>query len=269
VGRIHFSLLVVNGLDKLSVLPVTQLLESIHLDSEVLLLSWDNGATKITMSIFSKLFRSSDERQVDRIVEESGKETTRILAPLFALSGTIILASQKCRDGLKTWIVASNGKDRPEMEDFAFYEFVYFFLHLTMRQAFVAMTKSEKDHLGKFLLETVAKVCVDGSFEHLPDDLRKRMIAEFCTNLQMAEIQYAKCATGDIFSDSDAERHRNLHALFTTLGDNVALKIGRSDDIELKSKILILAIEQFGEVNLLEFLLDYKRDSMELSDAHD
>lgn len=220
------------------------------------------------MSIFSKLFRSPDERQVDRVVEASRRKAAQALRPLDALGKTIYLTSEKCRDSVKPWIAASDEKDRRRMETFAFHEFVYFFLHLTMRHAFMAMTKTEKQHLEKHLLRMVASVSVDGSFESLPDDLRKRMVAEFCRNLQVAELQYAKCAPGDIFSDSKAEGRRNIAALFATLGENVALTIGRKDESEFKSEIATLAVEQFGHLNLLSLVLDFKRDSMELPDDY-
>ena len=224
---------------------------------------------EITMSIFSKLFRSSENRQtVDRIFEKSRENAAQKLRPLGALGSTIVLASQKCRDSLKPSIVTSDEKERQRRETFAFYEFVYFFLHMTMRLAVVAMTEPEKKHLGKHLLMMVASVSVDGSFENLPDDLRKRMIAEFCTNLQRAENQYAASAPGDIFSDSEAEKQRNWGALFLTLGENVALAMGCQNDGELKSKIANLAMEQFGHLNLLNPILDFKRDSMELPDDY-
>jgi hypothetical protein len=220
------------------------------------------------MSIFAKLFRSPDERQVDRILEKSGEDATRMLAPLSALSGAIILASQKCRDGVKPWIVASDEKDRHMMECFAFYEFVYFFLHLTIRLAFVAMTATERQYIGKCLFKVVGSVCVDGTFENLPDDLRKKMIAEFGRNLQAAEYEYSKCAPGDIFSDSKAAHRGEFIALSAAIGDNVALAIGQKDNSELKSEISTLSMQQFGdlmgEMNLLKLVLDFKRDSMEL-----
>lgn len=218
------------------------------------------------MSIFSKLFRSPDQRRIDRIAEESRRKASRILAPLAALGQAIILTSQKCRDGVKPWIVASDQKGRRRMEMFVFYEFVYFFMHLTMRHAFIVMTDTEKKLLEKHLVRMVASVSVEGSWEHLPEDFRTRLIAEFCANLQAAEFQYATCAPGDIFSDSKAEEQRNFRALFMTLGDNVALSMGRKDDGEFKSETMTIAAEQFGKLNLLESLQNFKRDSMELSD---
>jgi hypothetical protein len=221
------------------------------------------------MSILARLFRSSENRRiVDKIAEESRRDAAQELRPLGALASTIFLASQKCRDGVKASIVASDEKERQRMEHFAFYEFVYFFLHLTMRLAFVAMTEPEKKHLGKHLLRLVASVTVDGSFENLPDDLRKRMIAEFCTNLQKAENEYATSAPGNIFSDSKAEKQRNCSALFLTLGENVALAIRRQDDPQLKSEIVAFAMEQFGHMDLLSLVLDFKRDSKELPDDY-
>ena len=152
------------------------------------------------------------------------------------------------------------------MEIFAFDEFVYFFMHWTMRHAFILMTETEKKHLGKHLSRMVASVSVDAYFQHWPDKFKKGMIADFCTNLQKAEVEYATCAPGDIFNGSEAEKARNYDALFMTLGENVASTFGRQGDSELKLKIATLAVEQFGHLNLPGLVLDFKRDSMELSD---
>lgn len=220
------------------------------------------------MSIFSRLFRSPDERRINRLGEESRRKAAQIVAPLEALAKTIILTSEKCRDGVKPWMLASNEQDRQQMEVFAFYEFVYFFLHLTMRHACRAMTENECTHLGKHLLRGVASVSVDGTFENMTDVLRKRMIAEFCTNLQAAELQYAKCAPGDIYSESEEEGRQTIAALCMMLARNVATTIGRKNDSEVKSEILTLALAQLGHLDLLSLVIDFKRDSMELSDDY-
>jgi len=189
------------------------------------------------------------------------------MKPLGALGRTILLTSEKCRDGVKPWILASDAKGRHRVEMIAFYEFVFFFTHLTMRFAFTVMTETEDKHLWKHLLKYVGAVSVDATFESMPDDFRKRMITEFCENMHRAEVQYVKCApTGDIFSGAKAEQERNLDALFMTLGDNVASAIGRKGDSGLKLKIATLAIEQFASLHLLRLVLDFKRDSMGLPD---
>lgn len=217
------------------------------------------------MSIFSKL---RNRRVVRSIVEESRNDAARKLKPLDAVGRTILLASEKCRDGIKPWIITSNENDLHRMEMFAFYEFVYFFMHFTMRVAFRVMTDAEKKHLGKHLLRYVASVSVDASFERMPPDLRKRMIVEFCTNLQTAERQYASRAPGDVLAAREEKAVRERDALFMALGENVAQAIGRQGDSDLKLAVATLAANRLAAMDLLSPVLDFKRDGMALSDDY-
>lgn len=215
---------------------------------------------KTPMKIFSRLLRTADERQVARIVEESHKEVDRQLRPLSALGRTILLASQNCCEGIKPWIVASDEKDRSYRELCAFYEFIYFFAHFTMRLALEAMTVGERRILGKHLVRYLESVGTDMYFQHAPDELRRKVIDEFRVNLQKAEYEYGTRASGNILSDPT-----EADALFMNLGENLGATIGRPNDSELRLSIATLALTQItSSSSLLDLILDFKRDSMEL-----
>lgn len=176
------------------------------------------------------------------------------------------MVSQRCRDDLEPWVETSNQSDRHRVRLFAFYEFVYFFTHITMRLALNVMTDTEKAKLGKHLLRYVASVSVDGAFERMPEDLRRRMIREFCSNIQKAEHEYASCAPVNVYAATDEGATKAWGALFTTLGENVARAIGRQDDGQLRSEVATLAARHFATTNLLQSILDFKQNSIDLPD---
>lgn len=209
-----------------------------------------------------------NRRIVHSIEEEAHNDASRQLKPLSALGRAILLASERCRDGTKPWIITSKENDRHRVEAFAFDEFVYFFMHFTMRLAFTVMTDAEKNHLGKHLLRYVASVSVDACFEHVPEDLRKKMILEFCTNLQTAERQYASCAPSNFFAGPEGKAARELDALFITLGDNVAQAIGHEGDGELKLAVAGVAAKHLTTMDLLRLILDFKENNLGLSDDY-
>ena len=66
-------------------------------------------------------------------IQNNVEERTR---PLANIGMAIIKAADYCFKEMKPFIDADDEKRRQELEIYLFYEFIYFFMHMTMRSAF-------------------------------------------------------------------------------------------------------------------------------------
>ena len=73
----------------------------------------------------------------------------------------IVQAATNCRDATKGLIQASTEKDRIEREIYIFYEFIDSFMHMTLREAFVALNTIQMEKLQGYLgplISSTAKI---------------------------------------------------------------------------------------------------------------
>jgi hypothetical protein len=187
------------------------------------------------------MFRTPAERQFQRILAKAQKKTEREMRPLRNLSLAIVNASMNCLSEIKILIEAPAEKERQHAEIFAFYELLYFFLHLTMREAFNLMSEAEIKHLQ----------------EHLGHDFYK--------NLNRAEIEYAECSRFDSPAPPEGRSEQIAERLFNCLGDNVAAVIGHEGDSGHSLLIANIAINEWTTMSLRNLVADFKRDSMGLT----
>jgi hypothetical protein len=211
------------------------------------------------------MFRTPAERQFQRILAKAQKKTEREMRPLRNLSLAIVNASMNCLSEIKILIEAPAEKERQHAEIFAFYELLYFFLHLTMREAFNLMSEAEIKHLQEHLGHVVASAAVNSYFDHWPDDLKRGMTDDFYKNLNRAEIEYAECSRFDSPAPPEGRSEQIAERLFNCLGDNVAAVIGHEGDSGHSLLIANIAINEWTTMSLRNLVADFKRDSMGLT----
>ena len=141
------------------------------------------------MSLLSKLFPSSPERDLRRKFHAIQQETEQRMRPLASIGMAIIRASEDCSREMKPFIDGDD-KTRQEKKVYLFYEFVYFFMHMTMRYAFGQLSESQIRKLQGFLGPLIAGTAIDSFFLHWPEDLKDKMRSEFYNNLNNAELEY-------------------------------------------------------------------------------
>ena len=127
------------------------------------------------MSIFSRLFESPVERKVKRLFTESQTEVERMTKPLANVGLAVVKASQACSEAFKPMINVSDAKEKQQAEIYVFYEFIYFFMHLTMRSAFSQLKEQQIERLQGFLGPLISSTAVDSFFAHWPQDLKEKM----------------------------------------------------------------------------------------------
>ncbi len=211
------------------------------------------------MSFLSKILGSSREREIRKLLAETQKQVEKKCKPFERVGLAIIQASTNCRDAVKELIVAPTEKERLEHEIWIFYEFVYFFMHMTMRQAFVQLTAPQMRELQSYLGPLISSVAIDSYFAHWPDDLKQKMTSEFYDKLNEAELEYAECTK---FESSEQGEHRltqKLRALFMKLGSNVSSLSGQGEnDLAVVVPVVQIAVEEWKRMGLDSLMAEVK-----------
>jgi hypothetical protein len=203
------------------------------------------------VSLFSRFFGSSQKRELYRIFENARRQTDKEFGPVGRLGSEIIAASTHCRDQVKPLLTSSDEKERVQSEIFIFYEFIYFFLHLTNRYAHKVLSSEEMSKLHEYLGPLVSSVAIDAYFAHWPADLKERMLGEFYEKLNTAELEYTEAGKR---SGSNEE---GLSQLFTTLGNNVSMLASDDNgDGDISQVASNVAIEEFGRRDFQRMVQD-------------
>jgi hypothetical protein len=71
-----------------------------------------------------------------------------------------------------------------------FYEFVYFYIHLTMRQASLVMTIEQMRKLQEYLVNFFVTTALDAFFMHWPHESKEKITDIFYFCLNKANIEY-------------------------------------------------------------------------------
>ena len=175
------------------------------------------------MSMLSRLFGSSDDERARRIINRAEREAAETLQPLGNLAIAIAKASQDCAGQMKPMLDVPDGKEKKEAEVLVFYEFVYFFMHMTMRSASVQMTEQQIQKLQGYLGPLISSTAVDSFFAHWPEDMKKKIRDEFFDKLNDAEMEYSACK--ELLSEKNP---LTGDSLFSKLARNVVELCGNS-----------------------------------------
>jgi hypothetical protein len=124
-------------------------------------------------------------------------------------------------------------KKKKEAQILVFHEFVYFFMHMTMRSAFEQLREQQIEKLQSYLGPLISSTAVDSFFAHWPEDMREKIRDEFYEKLNDAELEYSTCK--ELLSEKNP---LTGDSLFTKLARNVAELSGNS----MNPAILMLVI---------------------------
>ena len=194
---------------------------------------------------------SRHEREVQRIFRETQAEVQRTTKPLGKVGLAIVRASQTCSEAFKPMLNVADDKEKQQAEIYVFYEFIYFFMHLTMRSAFSQLTGQQIGRLQDFLGPLISSTAVDSFFAHWPEDLKEKMRSEFFTKLNDAELEYSTCK-GLLSKESPLTGN----SLFPRLARNVADLSGNSMNPAALMFIIGAAVDAFKTMSLDSLVRD-------------
>jgi hypothetical protein len=212
------------------------------------------------MSVFSKLFGRSKEREIKRLFADTQKKVEKEYKPIGEIGRAIVTASTNSRNAVKDLIQAPTEKERQEQEIYIFYEFISFFMHLTMRQAFAQLTEPQVEKLQAYLGPLMASVAIDSYFAHWPDDMKEKMMSEFYEKLNQAELEYTESTQFDSAKQGDNRLTQKLRSLFMRLGSNISSLSGNGEsDIAVVMPVVEIAINEWKKMELDKVIVEVKR----------
>jgi hypothetical protein len=129
---------------------------------------------------------------VEKLFERAKSDTERQYAPLNKVALAILQASTNSRDNAKQWIQTPSEKERMEKEILVFFEFVYFYMHVTVREAVTSLSTEQKQKLLEYLEYMIPPVAVDSYCAHWPTNLKEKMVSEFIVKQLDAEAEYTE-----------------------------------------------------------------------------
>jgi hypothetical protein len=165
---------------------------------------------------------SKSEEEFKRLLSEVERKVHLEYYPLRELGTAIVQACTNCRDNTTFLIQAPTEKERIEREILIFYEFLYFFLHMTLRHAFGLLREPQMKKLQSYLGPVISSTAIDSYFGHWPDDLKEKMACEFYGKLNDAEIEYANCTQLDASAKGEDIVGKKLKVLLGKLASNVS-----------------------------------------------
>lgn len=136
--------------------------------------------------------RNSQGRQVEKLFEKAKRDAERHCAPMNQVALAIVQASTNSRDNAKQWIQAPTEEKRMEKEVYIFFEFIYFYMHITVREAVTALNTEQKQTLLDYLESLIPPSAIDSYFDHWPTNLKEKMVGEFTQKLCDAEAEYTE-----------------------------------------------------------------------------
>src|SRR6266496_5920222 len=101
------------------------------------------------------------ERELKRRLAGIKKQVQAETKPLGDIGLAIVQGATSCRDVAKPLIQAPTEKDRIQREIYIFYEFIYFFMHLTIRQAFAILSTPQMEKLQGYLGPLISSTAID------------------------------------------------------------------------------------------------------------
>jgi hypothetical protein len=196
------------------------------------------------------------QRKLDPPVFESGlKQVQFQTKPLKDICMAIVRAATNCRDTTKPLIEAPTEESRTEREIYIFYEFLYFFMHMAMRQAFASLSHAKIEFLQGYLRPVISSTAIDSYFAHWPDDLKQKMTAEFDKKLSEQDAEYSESArsikTMMEFGLRPASSNPIEEALFMTIASNVAnWATDNEDDSKVNDAVRQIATSEWSRMQI-------------------
>ncbi|HYA41900.1 MAG TPA: hypothetical protein VEF34_11385 [Syntrophobacteraceae bacterium] len=211
------------------------------------------------MSFFSRIFGHSQQRELKKRLDNIHKQVQDQYKPVYDLGFALIRGAVNCRDNVRELIDFPTKKERMKREVFIFQEFIFFFMHITMREAFVQLSQPQIEELKAYLGPAIATTTIDAYFAHWPEEHRRKMIDGFYDNLNRAELEYTQCTKLDL-SLLNQEQHSHLfRALFMQLGSNVAdYAVDNQNDVEVIASVSKLALDELVRIRLYDLIAQVK-----------
>lgn len=192
--------------------------------------------------------------RVREMLRECEEEVKREYQPIHNLGLAIIVAATNSRNASRDWIQAGSEKERIVKEAYIFYEYIYFYMHLVVRQGSAFLTGNQLEKVQDLLTQLIPAVAIDSYFFHWPEPMKVKMVEEFIDNLNEAEVEYSGIVTVGRCSTASAKSMEIFLRLAVRISD---LCLAGSEPDML---ILDLAMTEWRAMLLDDRMYDIRRN---------
>jgi len=197
------------------------------------------------MKIFKKILGYKDKYSLRKKLVEIEKQVDNTYKPVRDICLSIVQAAENCKLVLKTDLNFEDKKEKDLAEMLVFYEYLYFFIHLTLRLALGKFTETQMKKMREYMGPVIVGTAIDSYTKHWPEDLKEGMKNEFYDKLNQAELEYSMCK---VILDRDKPFSDN--ALFTKLAKNITELTGYNNNpVKIVEKIL-MSMEEYAKMDL-------------------
>jgi hypothetical protein len=180
-------------------------------------------------------------------------------SPTAKIGIAIICAAEHCRDRAKVFIAPQSEEEGQQREIVTFYEFLYFFMHMSNRQAFRTLTEAHIEKLHSSLGPLISAVAIDAYFAHWPTDLKDKMRGEFYEKLNVAELEYTDATRVDAYKEVPWGSPVPLVNLFLRLGSNIAaLTLDDAENEQAISSVSDFAFTEWSSMGLEDLMFQVR-----------
>ncbi len=165
------------------------------------------------------------------------------------LSKKIFQSSLLCAEPLKKDLEVKFKGDSKEVNSKyirVLFEFMYFFLHLTIRSAFTQLGQEKRDKLQDELAPLAINTTIETLFGHWPENLKDGIKNDFYENLNNAETEYSTCKVLLLDPKDDTSIFEKIgsgersKAMINMLVDNIAEIITGKVNIDFSFPMTII-----------------------------
>ena len=179
------------------------------------------------------------------------REAERQTAPLRELGKALQVASAQCANEMKRWI--TDDAEKIQRESLVYFEFVYFFMHITNRVAFRILGHERRTKLQEELGPAMVHAVVESLCGHWPGEMKERIKHEFFEKMNDAEVEYSACPL------QSSDNPLGSNALFPLLARHVADLAGSPDNPEVILDALYVARTALAATDLDRLVGEIKR----------
>ena len=208
------------------------------------------------MRIFTKLFGSSREKKI----LEARDKFRRKSSALRQIGKAVTVAADDCYRKTLPSIRFAEGKDKQSASIRIYYEYLYFFRHLVLKNAFNCLSLMQVKVLHEYMAGLVIPDAVDVFLKQWPDELRAGMRAEFFKNLNDVEADYGN--SKELFAKNDPCAS---DALTSKIGRNITEFAGFPNH-STTIRTVITVITDVYKAMKLEQLVDEAKEAVYAKD---
>lgn len=198
------------------------------------------------MNLDDKPLATLDLGRLTRLLKDIEAKVEVTQGPLNRLALEIVAAAFSAQRRLADVFGFRVGGEVPIPQVLMFYEFLYFFSHVTLRTLDAHdFTEPQFRTWQTFSSPLLSSTAVDSFFLHWPEDRKAKIRSEFYEKLNDSEVEYSECR--GLLSPDDP---LSANTLIGRLADNVADLWERSSDQLAKMAIASAATDAFSVMPL-------------------